>query len=143
MLTRLVAAQTVAGPQSGTTTKTAKQSSTTNPLERWRADDMLAGSSWPRTESPENKRFMTKSVELWRFVNSGDHQTDLICDQIVNIEDFLLKILAVIPPEIFYSLSRFNTGIVSCIIYKHCPKIRLLISEQLILMYVIFLEVRS
>ena len=111
---------------------------------------MLACSSWPRTESPENKRFMTKSVELWRFVNSGDHQTDLICDQIVNIEDFLLKILTVIPPEIFYSLSRFNTGIVSCIIYKHkrikdnnCPKIRLLISEQLILMNVIFLEVRS
>ena len=34
---------------------------------------MLAYSSWPRTESPENKRFITKSVELGRF---GDHQTD-------------------------------------------------------------------
>ena len=31
VLTRLVAAQTVAGPQSGTTTKTEKQSSKANP----------------------------------------------------------------------------------------------------------------
>ena len=43
----------------------------------------------------------------------------VICDRIVNIEDFLSTILAVIPPEIFYSLSQLNTGIVSCINYKH------------------------
>ena len=36
---------------------------------------MLAGSSWPKTESHENRLFMTKSVELGKFVNFGDHLT--------------------------------------------------------------------
>ena len=36
---------------------------------------MLAGSSWPKTESHENKLFMTKSAELGKFVNSGDNLT--------------------------------------------------------------------
>ena len=49
----------------------------------------------------------------------GVEVSTVICDQIVNIEDFLVKILIVIRPEILYSLSRFITGIVLCMNYRY------------------------
>ena len=56
---------------------------------------MLAGSSWPKTESHENKLFMTKSVELGKFVNFGDHLTSD-------------------PPELDYQFSQILRPLLNC-----------------------------
>ena len=79
----------------------------------------------------------------------------MICDRI-DIKDLLLKILADIPPEIFYSLSRFNSGIVLCIIFvkvagKQCNLKTIsqmggqteILPHVTCIINVIFLEVRS